>query len=86
MATITGTNLAAGKGFGGAPEGDRLFSIEGVYGSYLNDTISGNAAANQFRGYKAPTPCRAEAVPTDLTTSRRKASSRRPTFGPPIVG
>ena len=45
-------DLAAGRGFGGAAEGDRLFSIEGVYGSYLSDRISGNAAANQFRGYK----------------------------------
>jgi Ca2+-binding RTX toxin-like protein len=44
-------DLAAGTGFGGDAEGDRLFSIEGVHGSAENDRISGNAAANQLAGY-----------------------------------
>ena len=43
-------DLATGKGSGGEAAGDRLFSIEAVKGSELNDRISGNAAANQFAG------------------------------------
>ena len=72
-------DLAAGKGFGGAAEGDRLFSIEGVYGSYLNDPSRATPRATSSGGAKAPILCRAEAVPTDSSTSRRKAPSRRPT-------
>jgi Ca2+-binding RTX toxin-like protein len=45
-------DLGAGSGFGGEAEGDRLFSIEGVYGSYYSDRLSGNAAANRLTGYR----------------------------------
>ena len=43
-------NLATGYGHGGSAEGDRLFRIENVYGSYYNDTLIGNDASNELYG------------------------------------
>ena len=43
-------DLSTGKGLGGDAAGDRLFGVEGVEGSELNDRISGNAAANRLAG------------------------------------
>ncbi len=43
-------DLASGVGAGGEAEGDRLFSIENVFGSDYNDVLRGNAAANELRG------------------------------------
>jgi Ca2+-binding RTX toxin-like protein len=43
-------NLATGRGFGGTAEGDTYVSIENVYGSSFNDTITGNDGANEFYG------------------------------------
>ena len=43
-------NLATGRGSGGSAEGDTLVNIENVYGSYYNDTLTGNDAANLLQG------------------------------------
>jgi serralysin len=43
-------NLATGRGYGGSAEGDRLVSIENVFGSFQNDTITGNDANNELYG------------------------------------
>jgi Ca2+-binding RTX toxin-like protein len=43
-------NLATGRGYGGTAEGDTLISIENVFGSNYNDTITGTSGANEFRG------------------------------------
>jgi serralysin len=43
-------NLATGRGYGGSAEGDRLVSIEYVFGSFHNDTITGNDANNELYG------------------------------------
>jgi Ca2+-binding RTX toxin-like protein len=43
-------NLATGQGFGGSAEGDTLISIEYVFGSFHNDTITGNDANNELYG------------------------------------
>ena len=43
-------NLATGHGYGGSAEGDRLVSIEYVFGSFHNDTITGNDANNELYG------------------------------------
>jgi Ca2+-binding RTX toxin-like protein len=43
-------NLATGRGFGGTAEGDTYVSIENVYGSSFNDTITGNDGANELYG------------------------------------
>jgi Ca2+-binding RTX toxin-like protein len=43
-------NLASGTGSLGTAAGDTYFSIENVWGSYYNDTITGNEAANQLYG------------------------------------
>ena len=45
-----GINLDTGRGVGGSAEGDRLISIENVFGSNFNDTIIGSTAANQLHG------------------------------------
>jgi Ca2+-binding RTX toxin-like protein len=45
-----GINLATGRGFGGTAEGDTLISIENVFGSNFNDTITGTSGANQLHG------------------------------------
>ncbi|WP_342240959.1 calcium-binding protein [Inquilinus sp. OTU3971] len=44
-------NLATGLGAGGEAEGDTLDSIERVGGSNYNDTLTGDAAANELRGF-----------------------------------
>jgi Ca2+-binding RTX toxin-like protein len=43
-------NLATERGYGGTAEGDRLVSIETVYGSSYADSLFGNEAANELRG------------------------------------
>jgi Ca2+-binding RTX toxin-like protein len=43
-------NLATGRGYGGTAEGDTLVSIENVFGSNYNDTLTGNSSANELRG------------------------------------
>ena len=45
-----GINLDTGRGVGGSAEGDRLISIENVFGSNFNDSIIGSTAANQLHG------------------------------------
>jgi Ca2+-binding RTX toxin-like protein len=43
-------NLATGRGYGGTAEGDTLVSIENVFGSNYNDTLTGTSGANELRG------------------------------------
>jgi Ca2+-binding RTX toxin-like protein len=43
-------NLATGEAAGGYAAGDQLSGIEGVSGSQLNDTLTGDAAANALIG------------------------------------
>jgi len=43
-------NLATGRGFGGSAEGDTLVSIENLWGSEHNDTLTGNDGANELYG------------------------------------
>jgi Ca2+-binding RTX toxin-like protein len=45
-----GINLDTGRGVGGSAEGDRLISIENVFGSNFNDSLIGSTAANQLHG------------------------------------
>jgi Ca2+-binding RTX toxin-like protein len=45
-----GINLATGRGVGGSAQGDTLISIENVFGSNFNDTLTGTAGANQLHG------------------------------------
>src|SRR5262245_20569165 len=43
-------NLATGHGYGGTADGDTYVSIENVYGSSFNDTLTGNDGANALYG------------------------------------
>jgi Ca2+-binding RTX toxin-like protein len=43
-------NLGTGRGFGGSAEGDTLISIENLFGSNFNDTLTGTSTANQLHG------------------------------------
>jgi Ca2+-binding RTX toxin-like protein len=43
-------NLQTGRGYGGSAEGDTLVSIENVFGSNFNDTLTGTSGANQLHG------------------------------------
>jgi Ca2+-binding RTX toxin-like protein len=43
-------NLATGRGYGGSAEGDTFVSVENVYGSYHNDTLTGNDGNNELYG------------------------------------
>src|SRR5262245_32524874 len=45
-----GINLATGRGVGGSAEGDTLISIENVFGSNFNDSLTGTSGANQLHG------------------------------------
>jgi Ca2+-binding RTX toxin-like protein len=45
-----GINLATGRGVGGSAEGDTLVSIENVFGSNFNDSLTGTSGANQLHG------------------------------------
>ena len=45
-----GINLATGRGVGGSAQGDTLISIENVFGSNFNDTLTGTSGANQLHG------------------------------------
>jgi Ca2+-binding RTX toxin-like protein len=45
-----GVNLATGSGVGGSAQGDTFISIENVFGSNFNDTITGTSVANQLHG------------------------------------
>jgi Ca2+-binding RTX toxin-like protein len=45
-----GVNLATGSGVGGSAQGDTFISIENVFGSNFNDTITGTSAANELHG------------------------------------
>ena len=44
-------DLSTGLGFGGDAEGDRLCSIEGVYGSNFNDTLTGRDDHDFLKGF-----------------------------------
>jgi len=44
-------NLAAGKGSGGAAQGDTLVAIENLSGSQGNDSLTGDAGANTLQGW-----------------------------------
>jgi Ca2+-binding RTX toxin-like protein len=44
-------DLAAGTSFGGDAEGDRLFSIENLQGSFLGDRLAGDQRANVLAGH-----------------------------------
>jgi Ca2+-binding RTX toxin-like protein len=44
-------DLSTGLGFGGDAEGDRLYSIEGVYGSNFNDTLTGRDDHDFLKGF-----------------------------------
>jgi Ca2+-binding RTX toxin-like protein len=48
--TGVGVSLTDGIGYGGSAEGDRLFSIENVYGSGYRDELVGNGGANSLYG------------------------------------
>ena len=41
-------NLATGRGYGGSAEGDTLYSIEYLYGSFHNDALTGNDLSNDL--------------------------------------
>ena len=84
-------DLATGKGFGGDATGDRLFGVEGVEGSELNDRISGNGAANRLIGntgadllsgaggadrFVYPTP---PTAPAPMATASSTSAGRRAT-------
>jgi Ca2+-binding RTX toxin-like protein len=43
-------NLQTGRGYGGSAEGDTLVSIENVFGSNFNDSLTGTSGANQLHG------------------------------------
>ena len=43
-------DLATGRGFGGTAQGDTYVSIENVYASTYNDTLTGNDGANELYG------------------------------------
>ena len=43
-------DLAVGTGFGGDAEGDRLFSVENLFGSSYNDRLAGSDVANALDG------------------------------------
>ena len=45
-----GINLATGRGVGGSAEGDTLISVENVFGSNFNDTLTGTSGANELHG------------------------------------
>ena len=45
-----GINLQTGRGVGGSAQGDTLISIENVFGSNFNDTLTGTSGANQLHG------------------------------------
>ena len=45
-----GINLATGRGVGGSAEGDTLISIENVFGSNFNDSLTGTSGNNQLHG------------------------------------
>src|SRR5262245_61761046 len=44
-------NLATGQGFGGSAEGDHLYSIENLQGSFYSDFLVGNASDNTLSGF-----------------------------------
>ncbi|RYF92102.1 MAG: hypothetical protein EON95_13550, partial [Caulobacteraceae bacterium] len=47
-----GINLTlGGPALGGHAQGDTLVSVENIYGSDFNDTLTGDAGANLLRGY-----------------------------------
>lgn len=48
--TAVTVNLGTNTGIGGDAQGDTYVSIERVYGSTQNDSITGNSAANYLRG------------------------------------
>jgi hypothetical protein len=64
-----GINLATGRGVGGSAEGDTLISIENVFGSNFNDTLTGTSGANQLHGRTATTSSRAAAAMTSSTAA-----------------
>ena len=60
--------------------GDRLSGIENLLGTFYNDRLAGNAAANRLEGARAPTCSPGGAAPTGSSTARRTtACPRRPT-------
>jgi Ca2+-binding RTX toxin-like protein len=43
-------DLASGRGYAGTAQGDRLYDVENVYGSYYGDWLAGNASPNRLVG------------------------------------
>jgi Ca2+-binding RTX toxin-like protein len=43
-------SLESGRGYGGSAQGDRLFDIENLHGTYFDDWLAGNSGPNRLRG------------------------------------
>ena len=71
-----GINLATGRGVGGSAQGDTLISIENVFGSNFNDTLSpGPLAPTSFTARTAMTSSKAAAAMTSSTAATATISS-----------
>jgi hypothetical protein len=65
-----GVNLATGRGVGGSAEGDTLISIENVFGSNFNDTLTRTFRRQPAsRPGRQPTSSRAAAAMTFSTAA-----------------
>lgn len=50
--TGVNVNLSTGIGQGGYAEGDMLFDIENLHGSFFDDVLTGDAGTNRLNGFK----------------------------------